>query len=367
MAQPTNRVRELRELRGLSQVELAEAADLSRQSVGAIEARRATPAVNVALRLAKALDAKVEELFGGTTSDEPLRAQPLGEPSEGRVALAQIGGRWISYPLAGSGMRVCADGIVSRVLRGRVEVAALRSPADAQENVVLMGCAPAMGLLADRLNVRRGRGRFLWLGSSSARALEALDARRTHVAGVHLVDARTGEANVADVKRQVRRDPVVLITLARWEVGLVTARGNPKHIRRVADLRRRGVRLVAREEGSGAHRLLERELGKANLPRDAAHSAPLKATGHLEVAQAVALGAADVGVATRDAAIGFDLGFVPLAEERYDLAIPLEGLRDARIQRLLDVMTSGELRRELSALGYDTASSGDRVAEIRAA
>jgi len=33
------------------------------------------------------------------------------------------------------------------------------------------------------------------------------------------------------------------------------------------------------------------------------------------------LGAADVGVATRDAAIAFGLGFVPLAEERYDLVV----------------------------------------------
>ncbi len=85
------------------------------------------------------------------------------------------------------------------------------------------------------------------------------------------------------------------------------------------------------------------------------------------VEDAVSIGAADVGVATRDAAIGFDLGFMPLAEECYDLAIPVAGLEDTRIQRLLDVMTSAEFRRELTSLGYDVRSCGERVAEISAA
>jgi putative molybdopterin biosynthesis protein len=362
-----NRVRERREARGLSQVELAEVVGLSRQSVGAIEGGRSTPAVDVALRLAKALDSNVEELFGASAANTTISAVPLTDTVTGRVALARVAGRWICYPLASGSMRTSADGLVRQVHRGVVEVDALRSEADAEEHVVLMGCAPALGLLADRLNSRPGRGRFLWIASSSTRALEALAKRRTSVAGVHLADRRTGEANVADVERHTGPDPIALITLARWEAGLVTAQGNPKRIRRVLDLARRGIRLVTREPGSGARRLLERELRSAGISKDAANSAPLKATGQLEVAHAVSLGAADVGVATRDAAIAFCLDFVPLAEERFDLAIPLAELKSPRLERLFDVMTSGEFRRELSSLGYDPASSGDKVAEIHAA
>ncbi len=366
MTKSVNRVRERREIRGLSQSELAEAAGLSRQSIGAIEAGRATPSVDVALRLARALDSRVEDLFSSGEPESMLQAEPFAAPVDGRVVLAQVAGRWISYPLTGSGMRICADGIVGRTVHGAVEVDALRSSTDAQENVVLMGCAPALGLLSDRLNSRPGRGRFVWIGASSTQALAALEKRRTHVAGVHLVDSRTGEANIADVRRHVGRDSLVLVTMARWEAGFVTARGNPKRICAPSDLGRGDVRLVTREKGSGARRLLERELRKAGLPADTAASAPVKATGHLEVAHAVSLGAADVGVATRDAAISFDLGFVPLVEERYDLAIPMAGLQDARVQRFLDVMTSGAFRRELAAVGYDPSSSGDQIAEVHA-
>jgi len=367
VAEWNNRAKERRLARGLSQVELAEVVGLSRQSISAIEAGRASPAVDVALRLAQALDVTVEDLFGADPTDTVIRAMPLTETAVDRVALARVGGRWICYPLAGNAVCQSADGLVKRVQRDGAEIEMLRPKADAEEHVIVMGCAPALGLLADRLNSRPGHGRFLWIASSSTRALEALKNRRTHVAGVHLVDRRTGEANVTDVRRHTGDAPVALITLARWEAGLVVAQGNPKRIRSGVDLVRRGVRLVTREAGSGARRLLEQELRSAGLDASAAKRAPLQATGQLEVAHAVHLGAADVGVATRDAALAFDLDFVPLAEERYDLAVPVAELQGPRLQRLFDVMTSGAYRRELTALGYDPTSSGDKVAELGAA
>lgn len=366
-----NRVRAQREARGLSQVALAERARLTRQSIGAIEAGRSTPAVDVALRIARTLDCQVEDLFGGPEQagllTTELSTEPNAPAASGRVALAHIGGRWVSYPLVEDGLRLSADGVVARARRGRVEVEPVRELAAARANVVVMGCAAGLGLLADRLNSRAGAGRFLWLSRSSTASLEALARGHAHIAGVHLVDARTGEANVADVRRVAGRDPVVLVTLARWEAGLVLRPEDKDKIRGAADLGRRGLRLVGREAGAGAQRLLEREVRAAGHPLDLARRAPLKARGHLDVARAVAMGAADTGVATRDAAMAFGLGFVPLAEERYDLAIPRSVLGDARVERLLDVLGTGELRRELSALGYDVRSAGEQVAEVSAA
>jgi molybdate-binding protein len=81
----------------------------------------------------------------------------------------------------------------------------------------------------------------------------------------------------------------------------------------------------------------------------------------------VALGAADAGVATRDAALAYGLHFVPLAEERYDLVIPVVLLTDVRVQRLLDTLSAAPCRQELAALGYDVSACGQRVAELAAA
>lgn len=364
---PMNHVRALREARALSQVGLASAASLSRQSISAIESGRSLPAVDVALRLARALDCRVEDLFGGDDLPGRLTTEPARPGWTGRVALAHIAGRWVSHPLAGLSVGHAADAIVCGTRRTRAEVELLRTPQEARDNVLLMGCAPALGLLADRLNGRPGPGRFLWLARSSTHALESLARRQTHVAGVHLVDQATGEANVPDVHRLARRHAVVLVTLARWEAGLLTAAANPKRIRTAAHLGRRGLRLVTREPGSGARRLLDHALDQAGLSPALAQSAAIHATGHLEVAQAVAIGAGDVGIATRDAALAFGLDFVPLQEERYDLAIHRDGLADPRIARLLDMLSTAAFRRELDSLGYDVRASGERVAELRAA
>lgn len=363
----TNRVRERREARGLSQVALADRACLTRQSVGAIEAGRATPAVDVALRIARALDCQVEELFGDPRPSNVLAAERDGAFSAGRAAVARIADRWVSYPLTEDALRTAADGIVTSAGPGQSLVEPLRPVAELQDNVVMMGCANGLGLLADRLNSRPGAGRFLWFPRSSTAALKALRGQRTHVAGVHLVDPRTGEQNVCDVRRLGHAEPIVLITLARWEAGLVVRAGDARAVRTAADLARPDLRLVGREAGAGAQRLLERAVRQQGLSVERARRPHLKVTGHLDVARAVAMGAADTGVATRDAALAFGLGFIALVEERYDLAVPRSGLADPRLVRLFDVLVSGEFRRELSTLGYDVGPAGERVAEVRAA
>ncbi len=361
-----SRVRQLREARGLSQSAMGEAVRLTRQSIHAIESGRAVPAVDVALRLAAALDSTVEALFGHASTESQLTTEPVGELLNGRVAVAHIGGRWLSYALNRQSSARSADAIALRVRRGRAEVDRLRSNAELLENIVVMGCSPALGLLADRLNSNAGPGRFVWLSRSSHASLDALVLAQTHISGAHLIDAKTGEANLPDVRRLTVRRPLAVVTLARWEAGLVVARGNPKRITRVSQLANKDLRLVTREFGSGARQLLERELKRAKLPLDVAREAKLIAPGHLEVAQAVSLGAADVGMATRDAALAFGLEFVPLAEERYDLVVPRDDLGDPRLIRLFDVMTASAFRRELSSLGYDVEKCGDRVAVVPA-
>jgi putative molybdopterin biosynthesis protein len=362
-----NRVRERREARGFSQVALAGRTLLTRQSIGAIEAGRVTPSVDVALRLAAVLDCPVEELFNANDDGALVSAERATASRGGRVALARIADRWVSYPLLEDGVRLAADGLVKGEKRGQQEVELLRSKADLDENVVLMGCANAMGVLADRLNARRGPGRFLWFSRSSDAALKALEKRRTHVAGLHLVDARTDEANVPFVRRQHFTEPVQLIALGRWEAGLVVRPDANPIVQKAADLARPGLRIVGREPGSGAQRLLERTLASEGLPLTLARARTVRAANHLDLARAVASGLADVGVATRDAALAFGLGFVPLAEERFDLAVFRSALGDVRFERLFDVLCSGPFRRELTTLGYDAGPAGERVAEVPAA
>ncbi|HRN47638.1 MAG TPA: helix-turn-helix transcriptional regulator [Niabella sp.] len=58
-----NILREERTKNGLTQIQLADLVGVSRQSIIAIETKKYTPTIILALKLAKALNKKVEELF----------------------------------------------------------------------------------------------------------------------------------------------------------------------------------------------------------------------------------------------------------------------------------------------------------------
>ena len=58
-----NEIRSLRTARGLSQQQLAEALDVSRQTINSIETRRYTPSLPLALALARFFGRPVEEIF----------------------------------------------------------------------------------------------------------------------------------------------------------------------------------------------------------------------------------------------------------------------------------------------------------------
>src|SRR5438067_1488472 len=91
-----NHLKAIRTRLGLSQQELAATAGIARQTIGGIEAELYAPSAAVALRLAKALGCRVEEIFWLEAEETTLEAIPAAGthpdiPS--RMTLAQIAGK----------------------------------------------------------------------------------------------------------------------------------------------------------------------------------------------------------------------------------------------------------------------------------
>jgi len=126
----------------------------------------------------------------------------------------------------------------------------------------------------------------------------------------------------------------------------------------VEDLVHHKIRLIQREPGAGANKLLEQALRAKRVSLAAVRGSGSVALGHMEVAQAIAMGAADAGIAIRSAAAAFGLGFIPLAVERFDLVI-LAHCHRSRVERLIDTLGSRTFRRELDTVGGTSRMSRD--------
>ena len=200
----------------------------------------------------------------------------------------------------------------------------------------------------------------------SAAALEALKRQEVHVAGLHVVDAKSGESNLPYLRRHLKGGDFTVVTFAEWQQGLMVPRGNPKRIREVADLARKEVAAVNRETGAGARLLLDQRLAASGMKADQVRGYGRIARSHLEVARLIADGWVDVGVGVQAVARLMDLDFIPLQEERYDLVMPSRYLTThPGLSILLNTIVSLPFRTEVEALGgYDTRDTG-KVRSLR--
>jgi putative molybdopterin biosynthesis protein len=194
----------------------------------------------------------------------------------------------------------------------------------------------------------------------SLSGLESLAQAQAQMAGVHLPESgENGEStwNVAHVERALPGQPVVLIEWARRQQGLIVPPGNPRKLKGVADLK--GRRVIGRQPEAGAFVLLERLLAQARLGLGDLKLSDTPALTEADVAVAVGEGRADAGLGIATAAHQARLGFVPLIEERYDLALWRAAYFDAPMQRLLAfARTSRFAERAKSLTGYDVSGLG---------
>lgn len=58
-----NRLEELRKQRGINQEQLAEALEVSRQTIGSLENGRYNPSILLAFKIARYFDLSIEEIF----------------------------------------------------------------------------------------------------------------------------------------------------------------------------------------------------------------------------------------------------------------------------------------------------------------
>jgi putative molybdopterin biosynthesis protein len=361
-----------RQARGLSQQQLAGMAAVSRQAVSAVESGVSDPSLRVALALAHALGMTVEELFGRGSPAPLVTASPLAPLGRagGRVALAPVGDALVALPLSGATATragflpaggQAAPGPVSGSPAGAGAGHSVRPIGPPRPTLVVAGCDPALPLIEAPLALLDPPVAFAWWPCASSEALRLAADGLVHVAGVHLRD-EDGQHDTT-LASGLLRDGAEIIRFCSWREGLVLRPDRAAGISGVADLPGSGLRLVNRDPGAEARRVLDRELADLGVDPASLPGYDTAATGHLEVAAVIAAGVADVGVASEPAALAYGLAFVPLTQERFDLVIPVGYAGSREVQAMVRVLSSPWLRDQLASLpGYDASRCGEPVA-----
>ncbi len=206
--------------------------------------------------------------------------------------------------------------------------------------------------------VRESRCGLALLTQGSTDGLERLASGEVSAALAHLPSKDLADFNRDEADGLLAGKNCALLEWARREQGLLVVRGNPRKIRSLADLARRGVTVAARQPGAGSAVLLDRLLAREGIDRKRLRFGPA-AMGEGDLAASVKGGEADTGLGARAAAVLLGLDFVPLVVERLDLAVSRAAWFEPPLVKLFAFARGKRFAEKARALGgYDVAGLG---------
>jgi len=277
------------------------------------------------------------------------------------LSVGKIGDRWVAVPQSrGAGIQmsaVRANGYlrIPEDMEGAeagktVDVRLTVPRAEAEEAVLVTGSHdPALDYLADLVRPRGVDIHSTHLGSMGG--VIALKKEECHAAPMHLL-APDGTYNTYYLERYMPGADLALLCVAERQQGVISRDGLS-----FDDLP--GRTFINRQKGSGTRMLLDHTLAARGIDPASIPGYGREATTHLAVALAVRTGEADAGMGVYSAAKALDLAFVPVATERYELAMHRAMLDDPGIAALVETVSSAAFKQVLRDLGgYETDETG---------
>lgn len=290
-----------------------------------------------------------------------------------RVRMGYVGDKLMASPLSrGSGVVssfMKADGIltVPQGVEGyeageQVQVRLLSREDKLKNTLVVIGSHdPLLDELANLMHLEDGSVYMSSAHVGSMGGIMAIRRGEAHAAGCHLLDTETGEYNTAFIKKYFPKGGVKLLRCVGRQQGLMLQKGNPLGIEKFADIARPGLRFVNRQKGSGTRILTDYLCKKEGLAPEAIYGYDREELTHTSVAAQLASGSADAGMGIYSAAQLYDLDFLPVCIEEYDLIIPDHAWDSPMVRQLVATLKSPAFREKILAMGGYTL---DRPGEI---
>lgn len=289
-----------------------------------------------------------------------------------RVKLGLINNQYVATPIKrGAGTittLVNADGVirvpqnVEGINEGeKVEIELLKDISKINNTIISIGSHDiVMDIINDEL-IKESFGKIN-LSSTHVGSFQGLLSIRkgeSHISPIHLFDVESETYNIPFINKYIDQN-VALIKLVKRTQGLIVKKGNPLNIKSIKDLV--NVRYINRQKGSGTRILFDYLIKKDNINKSDINGYEREEFTHMSLAKAIDNGDADCGLGVYSAAHIFDLDFIPICEEDYDLLLKEDMLESQYIEHLLSTINKESFRKRVENLGgYNLKNMGEIV------
>jgi putative molybdopterin biosynthesis protein len=265
-----------------------------------------------------------------------------------RVSLGKVNNKLVATPLERGAAQIMslvkADGLIKidRLLEGleegaKVEVELLKPLDKIEQNLVVIG------------------SHDLIMGG-----IMAMLKGECHIAPIHLLDEVSGVYNIPYIKKYFKGKAMALIKGVGRSQGLMLQKGNPHNIKSINDIAENSYPFANRQRGSGTRILFDYLLKQNNILSSSIMLYEKEYNTHLAVSVAVENNIASVGLGIGSVAKLMGLDFIKVGQEQYDFLTYQENLEDARIQKLITLLKSEEIKQKFDAFGdYTTETLGE--------
>ena len=262
---------------------------------------------------------------------------------EGAIPCSKVGGKWI-FP------RYLIDRWILENAQGPLpESLADRPPVVAGSHDPLLDWA-----------VRESGSDLAVMFKGSQDGLNKFAAGRALVAGTHILDAETNTYNLPAVTRMVPLHDLVVISWAWRNQGLIIAPNRADTIMGIAELIASDSKFIGRQMGAGSQILLDILCAKEGLDISKLQMLEKPARSESDVATAVVNGHAVAGLGIEAVARQYNLHFVPLVRERYDLVMNRRDFFSPLVQGLMQITNEPAFASKAQEFGgYDISCCGD--------
>ena len=278
-----------------------------------------------------------------------------------RVTLGKSGDTLTAVPLnRGAGVITSftkADGIltVPQNCEGfeageEVEIRPLRDLAQTENSLIITGSHdPLIDELSDMIKKEKPDFNLTSSHVGSMGAITALKSGQAHLGFIHLLDTETGGYNSSYVKKYFPEGGVKLIKGVGRIQGLMVRNGNPLGISSFADITK--GRYVNRQLGSGTRILCDYLLKENGIDKNTVEGYRNEEFTHTAVAALIASGNADCGLGIYSAAKMYDLDFIEICTEEYDILIDERAYETEQVQAFLSAIRSDSFKERLKKMG----------------